>query len=120
MIKTNQNFIKSSRIQRAEDFRKAFRQGEKQKRGGLIAYTKPNNLGFARLGLAVSKRVIPSAIVRNRLKRIIRESFRLNQQRLPNLDIIIVVTRGSLYNNQVFLCDLNKQWSSLAISYKRA
>ncbi len=119
MIKTNQNFIKSSRIQRTEDFRQTLRQGEKQKQGGLIVYVKRNNLGFARLGLALSKKIIPSAIIRNRLKRLIRESFRLNQQRLPNLDIIIVVTRRSLYNNQIFVCDLDKQWSRLAISYKR-
>lgn len=120
MIKISQKFIKSSRIQRAEDFRKTFQQGEKQKRGGLVVYAKPNDLGFARVGLVISKKIVPNAINRNRLKRLIRESFRLNQQRLPDVDIIVVVTRRSLYNNQVFLCDLDKQWSSLAISYNRA
>lgn len=120
MIKINQGFIKSLRLQRAEDFQRTFRLGDKQKQGSLIVYTKLNDLGYARLGLAVAKRIVPSAISRNRLKRLIRESFRLNRHKLPNVDIIIVVTSRSLYNNQVFLCDLDKQWSRLAVYYKRA
>jgi ribonuclease P protein component len=120
LIKTNQGFIKSLRLQRAEDFQQTFRLGKKQKEGGLVVYTKLNGLGYARLGLAVAKKIIPSATSRNRLRRLIRESFRLNQHRLPEVDIVIVVTSRSLYNNQVLLCDLDKQWSRLAVFYKRA
>lgn len=120
MIKTNQGFIKSLRLQQAEDFQQTFRLGNKHKQGGLIVYTKLNGLAYARLGLAIAKKIIPGATSRNRLKRLIRESFRLNQHRLPDVDIVIVVTSRSLYNNQVLLCDLDKQWSRLAVYYKRA
>lgn len=120
MIKTNQGFIKSIRLQRAEDFQRAFRLGNKHKQDGLVVYAKLNDLGYARLGLAVAKKIIPSATSRNRLKRLIRESFRLNRRRLPEVDIVVVVTSRSLYNNQVLLCDLDKQWSRLAVFYKRA
>lgn len=121
MIKTNKGFIRSLRLQRAEEFQQTFRLGNKKKQGGLAVYTKLNDLGYARLGLAVAKKIIPNATSRNRLKRLIRESFRLNQHRLPEVDIVIVVvTNRSLYNNQVLLCDLDKQWSRLAVFYKRA
>ena len=120
MIKTNQGFIKSLRLQRSEDFQQIFRLKKKKKQGGLVVYTKPNSLGYARLGLAVAKKIVPSATSRNRLRRLMRESFRLNQCRLPEVDIVIVVTSRSLYNNQVLLCDLDKQWSRLEVFYKRA
>lgn len=44
----------------------------------------------ARLGLAVSRRVSARAVDRNRIRRQIRESFRLNRARLPALDLIVV------------------------------
>jgi len=119
LLKTNQGFIKLLRLHCSEDFQRTFRQGNKQKQGGLVLYTRLNGLGYARLGLAIAKRVIPSAVSRNRFKRLIRESFRLNQYRLPDIDIVIAVTNRSLYNNQVFLCDLDKQWSRLVVYYKR-
>lgn len=120
MIKANQGFVKLLRLQRTEDFQQVFRLGNKQNQGRLVVYTRLNGLGYARLGLAIAKKIIPNASTRNRLKRVIRESFRINQSRLPEIDIVIVVTSRSLYNNQVLLCDLDKQWSRLEIYYKRA
>jgi len=46
-----------------------------------------------RLGIAVPKRWIKKAIQRNRIKRKIRESFRVNQYKLFYLDIVVVVRR---------------------------
>jgi ribonuclease P protein component len=51
-------------------------------------YVMPNALGHARLGLAVPRRVIPLASGRNRLKRLMRELFRLMQDGLPSLDMV--------------------------------
>lgn len=120
MRKINQGFVRSLRLQRTEDFQQAFRLGNKQNQNGLIVYTRLNGLGYARLGLTIAKKIIPSASARNRLKRLIRESFRLNQSRLPEVDIVIVVISRSLYNNRVLLCDLDKQWSRLEVYYKKA
>jgi len=52
---------------------------------------KPNGLQHPRLGISVSKKNIPKAFRRNRLKRIIRESFRLNQHNLPAMDFVVLV-----------------------------
>ena len=51
----------------------------------------PNNRAYGRLGLAISKKAIRLSVDRNRVKRQIRESFRLNQQLLAGLDIVVSV-----------------------------
>lgn len=48
-----------------------------------------NGLGHARLGMAVSRRVDRRAVVRNRLRRQIRESFRLHWPDLPAIDLVV-------------------------------
>lgn len=50
---------------------------------------KPNDLGHARLGLVVSKRLFPRAVDRNRMRRRIREAFRQQAAGLPSLDLVV-------------------------------
>jgi len=69
---------------------------------------------MARLGLAVPKRQIKTAIARNRIKRLIRESFRYNQTRLAGLDIVVLVRAGAArVANPTFLRDLDTLWDRL-------
>ena len=49
-----------------------------------------NELGHARLGLAISKRVSKRAVERNRIKRLLRESFRRVRQQLPPVDVMVM------------------------------
>ena len=67
------------------------------RRGPLWGAVRPNDLGAARLGLIVGKKVLRRAVDRNRAKRMIRESFR-RQRRLPAVDIVVrlMATRVSL------------------------
>ncbi|OYY95374.1 MAG: ribonuclease P protein component [Hydrogenophilales bacterium 28-61-23] len=55
---------------------------------GLDLLAAPNGLEYPRLGLIVPKKIIPTAVARNRIKRLIRESFRLNQNELIGLDLV--------------------------------
>jgi len=48
-----------------------------------------SGLGRARLGMAVGVRAIGNAVARNRLRRLIRESFRMNRPKLPALDLFV-------------------------------
>ena len=56
---------------------------------------RPNGLGHARLGLAVGVRAAGNAVRRNRVKRIVRESFRANQQELPSVDLVVNARPGA-------------------------
>jgi ribonuclease P protein component len=51
---------------------------------------RDNELGGARLGLASSKRVSKRAVERNRIKRLVRESFRRVRHRLPAIDLMVM------------------------------
>jgi ribonuclease P protein component len=51
----------------------------------------PNDLGYARLGMVVGKRQLKFASARNRVRRIIRETFRLYSPTLPGLDVVVRV-----------------------------
>ena len=49
----------------------------------------PNEAGEARLGMAVSVRAAGNAVNRNRLRRLIRESFRMHRQEMPAVDVFV-------------------------------
>lgn len=51
----------------------------------------PNELGHARLGMVIGKRQFKRAIDRNRMRRIIRETFRLYSPDLPAVDVVVRV-----------------------------
>jgi len=83
---------KKERITNAKEFEHAYKNGAISKSGCLLIRSLSNNLGYSRLGIAVSKKLFPSAVTRNRIKRLIREAFRLNKQQLPKgIDLIVGV-----------------------------
>jgi len=73
-----------------------------------------NNSAIARLGLAIAKKHIKRAVGRNRIKRLVRESFRRHQQELAGLDIVVLLRRDvtPLDNNDVYK-RLNKLWKAI-------
>lgn len=74
-----------------------------------------NDCGAARLGMAISKKHCRAATARNRIKRIIRESFRQNQAALSGLDVVVInqpAARNS--NNQQIFDSLHGHWQQCA------
>ncbi len=66
-----------------------------QNRHFLACYS-PNNENASRLGITVTKR-IGNAVTRNRIKRIVREHFRLNQKKYqPYLDINVIAKKHAV------------------------
>ena len=85
------SFPKSLRIRSRSEFSAVFEDRVKAVRGPLIAHARPNNLPHPRLGISIS-RSVGTAPRRNRIKRLLREAFRLQQHDWPiGYDLVLVV-----------------------------
>lgn len=88
------SFPKARRILRPADFERVRRRGRRFFTPSYVVYVLDNGLGVTRLGLSVSART-GGAVRRNRNKRLVREFFRLNYDRLvPSADILVSLRRG--------------------------
>lgn len=74
----------------------------------------------ARIGITVSRRVSPRAVTRNRIKRQIRESFRLHQVKFPGLDVVVVARApAATADNRVLARSLGGHWERLLRQCKK-
>ncbi|MGH1472045.1 MAG: ribonuclease P protein component [Cellvibrionaceae bacterium] len=84
-------FRKSSRLLNSHDFQRVFKGAAyKVSHRHCLILAIPNALNHPRLGLVIAKKNIRLAVQRNRVKRAIRETFRLKQHKLPNIDAIVL------------------------------
>ena len=80
----------------------------------LLVLARPNGLERSRLGLAIAKKHTPRAVQRNRIKRIVRESFMLNQPFSRPVDTVVLNRPGiSQQNNQKLFQSLENQWKNI-------
>ncbi|MEQ9547201.1 MAG: ribonuclease P protein component [Marinobacter sp.] len=115
------SFPKSHRLLKPGDYGKVFNDVRIRvpHRNFLILAT-PNDLGHARIGLVFSKKNLKLAVQRNRIKRRVRETFRL-QPDLPGLDIIVLGRQGlAQLDNRTVTATLNDLWSRLVRKHRHA
>ena len=109
-------FTKKNRLNRPVEFQQVFRSSCRSIDDNLLVIARKNGLAYARLGLAISRKWVRLAANRNKLKRIVRENFRRNQQLLCGLDIVVTMHRPlPLINNKLLNNALLKHWGKLVV-----
>lgn len=88
-------FRASQRIRATADFDNVYKNGRRAGDAFFGIAFRTNAAGLVRLGMSVGARAIGNSVARNRLRRLIRESFRLRQRELPGIDIVITARPGA-------------------------
>lgn len=112
---SDKRFPRQVRLLNNSEYQKVFKETHcKSSDQYLTLLACPNNKFYPRLGLAISKKQLKTAVVRHRVKRIIRESFRHNKEALQGLDIVVLGKRAADVNNMALNKSLEKHWQVLA------
>jgi len=77
------------RLRHKVDFDAAYARGRRMSDTFFSVTVRANEVGTPRLGTSVAVKVAGNAVARNRLRRIVRESFRLHQRELPSVDLVV-------------------------------
>jgi len=123
-------FPRIHRLASKRDFQFVFAKPYKISCQYLLALYRLNQKPHARLGIIIRKDLVHQAVDRNRLRRVIRESFRLNHEKLKGLDIIVLMRsqcipalRSTLKRNRVAVMrekkllrnDIDNLWPQLVV-----
>lgn len=83
--------IGDARLVSNADFDRVFADNQRARTDYLMVMARPNQVGYPRLGMVVAKRLLARAVDRNRMRRCVRESFRLVFPELPACDFVVRV-----------------------------
>ena len=86
-----------------EQFKKVYDNGNSKANKYLVMYVLENQLGYNRIGFTVTKKV-GNSVVRHHIKRLLRESYRINEEKFSSgLDIVVVArnTAAEVYFKEI-------------------
>ncbi len=107
-------FSRDKRLTRPHEFARVFNQPYRSVDRCFTVLYRPNALDRPRLGLAITRKRVRKAVDRHRIKRHVRESFRLAQHLLIGLDVI-VLARGATdsLSSSDLQASLAKHWQRI-------
>jgi len=86
-------FGKNRRLLKSSDYTEVFDNNSvRVAHPNLLILSEPNGTETSRLGLVIGKKNVPTAVARNRIKRVVRECFRLTPLPVP-VDIVFLARK---------------------------
>lgn len=104
---------KHAKLMNAAGFNRVFDKSVRSSDSYFTVLARPNDLERPRLGMAISKRRVKLSVGRNRLKRIVRENFRLSQQNCNADYVVMAGKKGATGTNQELKKSLERHWGLL-------
>lgn len=114
-LTNSKRLLPLQRLKDSTDIQRVYQQGKKLNSPHGRLFFCANQSDYARLCISVGKKQVAKAVARNRIKRIIRESFRHHQTLLGKVDIFFVVFKSmATLDNSTMRQFVDKQWQRLA------
>lgn len=115
MLVLDRGFPRAARLLKPSQFRRVFQRARRVTDQYFTILARSNGQQAARLGLAISKKQARRAVDRNRIKRLVRESFRHHRHELHGLDVVVMARSQALArSNRELLDGLERLWQGLA------
>jgi ribonuclease P protein component len=109
-------FKKTQRLLNKMDYDRVFLQAKRIITTDFIILCRENEFGHSRIGFALSKKYIAKAHDRNRIKRLLRESFR--NTTLPAVDIVFLAKKGVAKQTNLWInAELSTTWEKITSCY---
>ncbi len=101
-------------LRNGSEFDAVFASGKRYSSRHFAIHVRENGLDHPRLGLAIARRRVRLANRRNRIKRLVRESFRHRRHHLPAVDSVVVARSGvDRYTNQQLTGSIGALWEAI-------
>jgi ribonuclease P protein component len=100
------SFPKKLRLLKPSDFAFVFQRPIRISSSKITIFSRLNVLDHPRIGMAIAKKHVKTSPERNRIKRLVRESFRLHQHKLLSMDYVILVKKGVININNESLSEV--------------
>lgn len=108
-------FGRELRLLTPGDFKAVFSNPARAASPQLTLLAIPNGLQHPRIGLTLAKKNVRKACQRNRIKRVVRDSFRCHQHDLPHVDIVVIGKKGlDDLDNEALHQLVQKLWRKLS------
>ena len=103
------------RLTNKGDFTRVFRRSQRSCDALFVVLARRGGADCARLGMAISLKATGRAVSRNRIKRLVRESFRQHRADLPSLDVVVMARPGVARESSARIAaSLATHWNRIA------
>ncbi|MFA5143190.1 MAG: ribonuclease P protein component [Candidatus Omnitrophota bacterium] len=90
----DETFPKKEHLLKSKEFSRVYKKGLSGRMAGVILYCLANDLGYSRLGFSIGSGNIKRATSRNRIRRLFREAYRKNKDKIKTgFDIVVIVKK---------------------------
>jgi ribonuclease P protein component len=107
-------FKPAQRLRKKSEFDRVYRDARRSADAFFAIFARNTGAAVPRLGLAIAARIVGNAVRRNRIKRLVRESFRQHQHELPAVDLVVNARSAARdADNAAITRSLERHWRTV-------